>query len=212
MRVGDRILRAPAPARVVWDGQSLNLYPAAPLNVPTRTMAQFPDVPWANIAIDGQGFGQLAGSAAARRDPQARTTGVDALVLNGGQGDVLEIPGNVWGSQTGAVAYARMSAYATSARAAGFDVIVACTLPAFGPDIWPLTGVPTPAGFQARTDLNDLIEADPNGAFDAVALCHLAPLDDATNGDVFAFDRLHLDDAEPMADAIAPVLAPFLAA
>lgn len=183
-------LRLPAPWRVVWDGQSYNNIPAPPDGVPSQTMRSWPSVPWANVSINGTGFAVLASTVVARRDPWGRAPGT-ILIMNGGQSDVLTgvLSTGGPGGLTGATAYAVQVAYAASARAAGFAYVVGATVPAMGPDIAG-TGQPTGSQQTAIEDLNDLIRADPSGAFDAVADL-AAVLTDATDEDLYLADRLH---------------------
>lgn len=205
-------LRGPAPARVVWDGQSHNWLPAPPDNVPTVCMARFPGVPWANIGIDGHGWAALQNRyPISRLTDQARTTGVDIWVGSGGQSDILN-PAGEWGGQhTGEQAYELGGDYVAIARAAGFDVAIGIVPPMIGPNV---LGVDKPTEFEAQAlaDLRDLIRTDPDGIYDAVVDCSVTPLDDATNGTWFDVDRTHLTPAgaQAMADLIAPALAPYI--
>lgn len=196
-------LRAPAPVRVVFDGQSR--ITAASGNPPAYVMAGT-GVPWVTVAVPGDGWYDLTATAATRLWPQARTTGTDVLVLAGGEGDIWNAAPS--GQQTGAVAYARLVAYADAARTAGFDAVIACTAPPAGPDVLG-TGRPTPSEVEALDGYNALIRGSDE--FDAVADV-AAALPDATDTDLFLIDRTHLTaaGAQVSASVIAPVLAPFL--
>ena len=107
-----------------------------------------------------------------------------------GQGDILdEAPG---GQQTGAVAYARLIAYAEAAVVAGFDAFLVVTCPTIGPDVLG-TGRPTVSEAAALAEYNALIvsELDPL----LVVRCDTAPFDDATNTTYFDVDRTHITEA-----------------
>lgn len=198
-------LRAPAPIRIVFDGQSLCNVPVAPHNMPTYLMNnRF--IPWVNVAISGNGWLDLAATAESRLFPYARNRSgcTDILIMCGGQGDILNGPPD--GQQTGAVAYARAIDYSNAARAAGFNYVFITTMSAIGPDVLG-TGRPSPTEAQGMQDYNTLVLAN-SGGFDAVADISLPPLDDATDMEYFALDRTHYvaAGAKAAADLMAPAL------
>jgi hypothetical protein len=198
-------LRAPAPVRVVFDGQSFLNWPAAPDNVPSVLM-HGNGVPWHNVAVDGQGWGVLATTQAARLFPQARPSPLlDVLVMVGGWSDI------VYDGETGEATHAFAVAYADAARAAGFDQVICATIPASGPNILGL-GIPTSTDYERIDAYNALVMADADGDFDAVVDLAVAPLDDATNATYFLGDKLHFRaaGAAAAAELIRPVLEPFL--
>lgn len=192
--------RVPAPWRIVFDGQSHNRWPPAELPpgtpwvdgigpYPNRLMAMLPGVPWHNAAQGGEGWGDLAVDAATRLHPQARNRDgcTDVLIMSGGQGDIYNA------GCTGAQVYDRAVAYAEAARAAGFHVVFATTMPAFGPGG---SIDPTPDMLQARIDHNTLLMADAEGAFNTVVDWHTHPiLADATNPTYWETDRAHMKPA-----------------
>lgn len=202
-------LRSPAEVRVTFDGQSLCNYPDPPNNAPTLVMAGL-GVPWANVALNGIGWYDLAGTVTTRRDPQSpasRAGKLDVLVMLGGQSDVYAAAPS--GDQTGATIYDRAVSYATSARAAGFDRVLLCTLPPMGPNAYGL-GIPTASQAQAITDFNTLALAN-SGGFEAVADLHVPPLDDSSST-TYYLDRLHWTAAGAVAAAsiIRAALLPLL--
>jgi lysophospholipase L1-like esterase len=198
--------RAPAPVRVVFDGQSMNVIPSYPDNAPWFAMSGR-NIPWANVAINGQGWYDLTPTINTRLAPQARNRAgcIDVLVMNGGQGDVLNASPS--GGQTGAVCYQRAIDYADLARDIGFQYVILATWSAWGADMLG-TGRPTPAEAAARSSYNALALAN-SGGFDAVADVSVAPLNDATNLDYFQFDRLHLsqDGAKIMGSILWKAIA-----
>ncbi len=181
-------LRAPAPVRVVFDGQSMLTVPAAPNDAATLAMAGL-GIPWHNAAEAGSGWYEHVLDTDIHLVPQARA-GTDVLILWGGQGDILdEAPG---GQQTGAVTYGRLIAYAEAAAVAGFDAFLVVTCPVIGPDVLG-TGRPTESEATALAEYNALIVSELPA--EIVVRCDTAPFDDATNTDVFDVDRTHLTPA-----------------
>lgn len=179
-------LRAPAPVRVVFDGQSH-------LNIPETYPAPYhamlgSGIPWHNVAVNGQGWGALVADQSTRLFPQARPSPlVDILVMVGGWSDL--VPSAV-GPVDGETAHARAVTYAENARAAGFDYVICSTVPGTGPNVLNL-GIPTTGQYEEIDTYNALVMADTAGDFDASVDISTAPLDDATNGTYYLFDRLH---------------------
>lgn len=199
-------VRGPAPVRIVFDGQSMNVWPPAWLYdgagpYPARLMARHGGVPSATVAISNTSWAALTTTAVTRRDPHARNRQgcTDVLVMSGGQSDI--------GTGTsGAATYALAAAYADAARGAGFGVVICTTNPAFDPFL--------DGSQQAQTDAyNAAVTADALGAFDAVADCHSGVLGDGTDPAYFELDRVHLRPygAAAMAARVAAVLDPILA-
>ena len=194
--------RAPAPVRVVFDGQSLNLVPIdhPELSFPARVMAGR-GIPWHNAAVSGVGWAWLAGDASTRLFPQARARVgcTDILVMQGGQTDIFL-------NHTGAEVYDLAVDYAIAARSAGFDKVILTTMPAMG----PTTGsppVPTAPQWAEALAHNVLVRSN-SGGFDGVADLYQGALTDATNPTYYMGDRLHFvaAGAQVAANIIAPVL------
>ena len=180
-------VRPPAEVLVTFTGQSMNITPIAPLDVPLMTMARLGLTTWRNIAIGGNGWGDLLANSTHLTNLRAGARnlpgGTDILVMNGGQDDFFE--GN-----SGATSYARAETYAALARSYGYDYVIGVTLPAFGPG--PLYGI-TQAMVDAKDANNALMVADdpyPSGPFDALA--DGATLSDPNDVRYFFLDDLHL--------------------
>lgn len=205
-------LRTPAPIRIVFDGQSLNNVPAYPMNMPHYVMAnRF--IPWVDVAISGMGWLDLTPTVATRLYPYARNRPgcVDILMLEGGQGDILN-SGTGYESDhvDGATTYTRAVTYANNARTAGFDYVLISNITPIGPNVLG-TGRPTTSEESAIEDYQALILAN-SGGFDAVIDINQPPLNDATNGTYFYVDRTHWveEGARAAAAIISPVLDAFL--
>lgn len=197
-------LRAPAPVRVVFDGQSQLTIPEAPLNAPTFGMRDS-GVPWHNVAVNGTGWEDLLTTQAARLLTQARPDPlVDILVMVGGWSDIIA---DTSGEDTHAFAVT----YAENARAAGFDHVICATIPVTGPNIYN-AGIPTPSQYDEIDAYNALVMADTAGDFDASVNISTAPLDDATDSTYFIFDRLHFNvpGAVEVGRRLREAIAPFL--
>lgn len=182
-------VRGPAPVRVVFTGQSHLNIPAAPNNAPTFAM-HGTGVPWANVAISGNGWYDLTNNAThlASLRAQARGgTGTNILCMYGGQGDIWNDSPS--GQQTGATAHTRATSYATTARGYGYDLVVMCTVPPAGPNVLG-TGRPTAGEVTALNDYNAAIRANTGSPWDAIADVN-AVLDDATDTTYFDIDRTH---------------------
>jgi len=176
-------------ALVVFDGQSLNRVPVP--DYPALAMAGIRGAEAENVAVNGAAWNQLSEDVRTRRDPHAEE-GFAILVLVGGTSDVAS-------GDDGPTIYGDMAAYATSAREAGFDQIIAAT-------IQPATNT-TPEEDAARSEANRLLLADDLGAFDEVVdLAGTPGLDDAS-GPAY-FDGVHptQQGAQLMADAIRPAI------
>lgn len=187
-----------ASGAVVFDGQSLNNYPAVPDNMPTLVLADLPGVPGLNISRDTTSWTDLVGSVAWRRNPKAHIGLTTILLMNGGTSDIL-------GGDTGATLYADEVSYANSARTAGYDLIVAVTL---CPNVNNTGGMET-----ARVDHNTLLLADASNAFDAVVdIANLPELDDPADLTYYLPSNPHWTaaGAAAAAGAIVPVVAGLL--
>lgn len=184
--------RLPAPVRIVFAGQSHNEWPPVGYGddlgpYPNRLMRMpnLAGVPWHNAAHGGRGWNDLAATFTEDVGVQARNRVgcTDVLIMSGGQSDIYE------DDKTGADVYDLACDYADTARAAGFTMIMATTMPAFGPggSINPDAGM-----LQARVDHNTLLMADPAGSFDVLIDWHTHPaLADATDTTYFEADRVH---------------------
>lgn len=178
-------LRVPPATRLTFTGQSMNILPGPPKDVPTMVTVQCGYSGTQNISVGGYGWLDLAADADHMADLAACARNVsglvDILVMNGGQGDIL------LDGMDGAESYAEAVSYATAARALGYDSIVGVTMPDFA-----ASEIITAAMRTARTESNALLLADASDAFDVVADCGAA-LDDATDTAYFAAaDPLHL--------------------
>lgn len=149
----------------IFDGQSLNQFPLQPNNYPTVMMGDFAiPSPWIVVAEGGASWSELldgvyrpvdgvsVAPAATRTFTKASLGLTTFLLMCGGTQDVLE-------DDNAATILSDMETYATDAKSAGFDFVVAQTI--------------TPSGqFSAGQDderlaANVLILA--SAAFDAVA-------------------------------------------
>jgi hypothetical protein len=193
-------LRSPAAVRPVWTGQSMNQLPGSPLDVPSMATRRAGLTSWRNISIAGAGWEELLDDDDHMdnlRDSY-RSGRSDILVMNGGQGDVIDF------DATGAEAYDLADDYAAAARAIGYSYIVGVVWPTFGTAFYPF-----PDDMRERwDDACDLYRADALGIFDAIADCSTAPLDDATNLYYYLFDELHLSQfgGYVMAERIATAI------
>ena len=204
-------VRAPDPAglRVVFDGQSLCVWP--PPEFSTDGRGPFPDrlmhglgIPFVNVAVINQGWGyegsgdplHLWTTIETRLFPQVRSGYDDTLVMLGGTSDISH------DHQTGAEVFARAVAYSQAARDAGFDAVWAATIPPFAGAL-----APTADDLQARLDHNALMMANVDGHFDAVMDVSVAPLDDPTDT-AYYVDQIHWTTAgaKAAAEIIATVL------
>lgn len=183
--------------RVVFDGQSLNnvglVDPFEGGNYP------YPDqvmsgrrVQWANVAISGKSWTDLATTAATRTDPLAGYATNTVLVMCGGTSDIHA-------GDSGQQLYDEEVAYATARRAAGYTHVIATTLVGNKGN--------TPEQNQARLDHNAILLADPDGAFDAVVDFDVPPLNDWNNTAIY-FDGVHWwsTGAKIAAELMAPTL------
>jgi hypothetical protein len=135
---------------VVFDGQSLNLVPSP--SYPTLAMQGLGGVDFEIIAVNGASWTLLSEDVEDRRDPLG-DDGYSVLVMVGGTSDVV-------GGDDGPTIYADMRDYAASARAAGYDRIIAATIqPAWGEDA---------VSDGNRLEANRLLLEDADGAFDEV--------------------------------------------
>lgn len=198
--------RTPAYVRVVWDGQSLNQQPVG--NDAPKQLHHGSSIPYANISAAGNGWYDLINSSAhmtlLRNNARNRAGCYDILIMNGGQGDVLNASPS--GGQTGEVCYTRAVAYRDAAVALGYHKVILPSWPAWGPDMLG-TGRPTTAEEAARNTFNAMVMAN-TGSFDGIVNMHSGVLADATNLTYFQFDRLHptAAGARAIKEAIEPVL------
>ncbi len=214
-------LRSPAPVRLVFDGQSHNLWPPPGLYdrhgpYPAHLMAgPLAGIAWANVAIGNTAWGTpttpgtLAHTAPTRLHRHARNRPgcTDLLVMFGGSTDTFG-----GGGLTGAQVYARALDYAARARAAGFHHVIAVTIPVTGPEGGYGPGRPTAGEYAAQTEHNALMVAGAGTDWDAVVDLTRAPLLDPTDRTYWEADRVHLSGqgarivAQLVHDQIAPLL------
>ena len=182
--------------RVIFDGQSLPLVPAtATLAFPARVMSGR-GVPWTVTAVGASSWTAFSCSAAATRThiygPMADRS---ILVMAGGTTDLTD-------GDTGAQAFADAISYADAARTAGFDRVIALTIP---PSTALLNTEPLET---ARTDHNTLMVADAGSDFDAIVdLSDDPDFEDATST-YFSVDETHFSIKG--ARAAARLLAPHI--
>lgn len=181
--------------RVVFDGQSLNIVPSSPagVNYPARAMEGRP-YPGNNVAISGTSWTVLATTVTTRRDVYATAADNTTLVLQGGQADVLA-------DDTGATVMADIVSYAQSARTAGFDTVIATTMPPMTP--WLSEDQET-----ALAAFNTLLLADAGGDFDYVVDLNATALGDNSDLTYYQADLIHWTaaGAQLAADTISSTL------
>lgn len=186
------MIRSPwTGARVVFDGQSLNLsVPAGASEAdrwPNVLMQDYVE-PWANVSRGGAswtallaGDGMTVQPAVDRLWPQADNSAAKTiLIMCGGTSDIL------FETNTGAETMADAIAYADAARTAGFSHVIGSTIPD--------TTLFNSTMDTARADHNALMVADAGSDFDAVVDLYGNGFNDSTNGsnDYFSTDELHL--------------------
>ena len=205
-------VRVPDPAvvRVVFDGQSLCLWP--PVVLTTDGRGPFPNrlthglgVPWETVALGDHAWGyegsgdplHLWTTIETRLFPQVRSGYDDTLMMLGGSADIYR------DHRTGAEVFARAVAYSQAARDAGFGTVYAATIPPFAGAL-----APTADDLQARLDHNALMMANADGHFEAVMDVSVAPLDDPTDTTYYEADQVHWTTAgaKAAAEIIATVL------
>lgn len=148
------LLRA-ATFHVVFDGQSLNQFPASPNTYPEQLMASYPTVPYENVAVDGLSWTTLATTVTTRLNLHAKAGLTSILIMCGGTTDIATE------GDTAQATYDQMVTYANNARTAGFDKVIATTI---------TDGFVFDAGEQTiRAAFNVLLLADASDAFDGVA-------------------------------------------
>ncbi len=214
-------VRSPAPVRIIFDGQSHNVWPPPALfdrlgPYPAHLMAgPLAGIPWHTVAQSGTAWGTpatpgtLAYTAPARLHTHARNRPGcrDVLVMFGGSTDTFG-----GGGLTGAQVYARAVDYATRARAAGFHHVIGVTIPTTGPEGGYGPGRPTPAEYAAQAQHNALMVAGAGTDFDAVVNLNTSPLNDPADPRYFMADRIHLTGhgARTVAALVHAQLAPLL--
>lgn len=197
--------------RVVFDGQSMNVLPVFPDNYPAQLMLGR-GIIFRNVAISGISWTVLQASMTTRTLPFAGKAQLSILVLCGGTTD-LALPGDMAGGEanTGAQAYTDMQSYATAARAAGFDSIIANTLTPS--DAFLHTTTSGTAEIE-RQNLNTLIKANSAGFEGIVDMAGAdARLMDCTNATYYEQTfKTHFTPAGAAvaASLVAPVLLPML--
>ena len=152
---------------LVFGGQSLNLLPA--LTYPHSLADSFPGMPWANRAIGGTSWTDLGAVFDSNVAPYANAARTTVYIGQGGQRDLYTE------NDTGEVVHADMVADAVRAHTAGFDIVIAQTIP--------------PAlsynGTQdaRRITANNLIIASEGTDFDIVVdVASVTGLDDPSSG------------------------------
>lgn len=184
-------------ARVVFDGQSLNVVPGPVTTFPYRTMRYYPNVPYSlnDVAVSGTSWTVLNANAPQRVDPLASLAPFTILNMCGGTSDL-------WAPELndGPTVYADMVAYANARRTAGFDYVIAVT-------IAPSTTFDATQESN-RVSANSLIMADASNAFDAqVDFAGIPQLTDPNNT-TYYFDGTHYTGPATIlcAAALAPAM------
>lgn len=192
-------LRRPWPVRSVFAGQSLLLdNPVLDAITVPELVALEGGWAFANIAIDGLGYADLLHPAfRPRLTTQARNLGegfTDVLVMAlSGQGDLA----NTFGSTpTAQDAYDAWVEYAELGRTAGFDLVVATTMPPLADEWLDFYGFdPVSEGEAKRQAINALVLADAEGAFDVVVDVEDVAPQPPDGGDAIFADGIHLSEA-----------------
>lgn len=176
--------RDPAPVRIVFDGQSMNILPY-PRHIPFFTM-HGTGVPYIITGYPGYGWTQLTPTQEARLVPQVRNKPglTDVLVMNGGQGDIL---GDF--DTTGEEAFATAVTYATAARSYGFSYIILCTWP----DISPNIEASSPAKRAEFLAFNEYARNNYTTDFDSLVDLG-SVLTDYTDKTLYSEDDIHLNE------------------
>ncbi|MGQ0832564.1 MAG: hypothetical protein ACT4OV_12895 [Microthrixaceae bacterium] len=187
------------PWRLVFDGQSLNNLPEPPESFPSLVMAAL-RTPGRSVAVSTLSWTNLALTADRRLFPQAALAERTILVMQGGQADLAGE------HDSGRELYDQEVAYAEAARSAGFDIIVGTTIP-------PARLLFSGTAHTERVIANELLLADPLGAFDAVVDLAGDPRLADPKGPAFAADGVHFSatGARVAADLIGPVVRSLMA-
>jgi hypothetical protein len=181
---------------IVWDGQSLANVPDAATAYPAVVHASLTHTDKAVRARNGTTWATRTVNADRRVDPLVRAVnGTRTLIDAGGTSDIDN-------GMTAAAILADAEAYWTARRSAGFDLIIACTVP-------PIAGYSAPE-LAVRSTLNGSILASsvPDAVVDWTAI---PELEDPTDTDYFDPDGIHFD-ANGAAVAGAAILPVYLAA
>lgn len=177
---------------IIFDGQSMSLVN----NMPGHLMPSFPKVPWQNRSQGGLSVTLLSGTVEHRINPYANAGRTTALFLVcPGYGDIKNE------LDSGATLYSNQVAYATAARAAGYDYIVSSTL-------CPSTDFTAPME-TARLAANIALMNDASNAFDYVVdLANTAGLNEDPSGSAYYQDTVHWSSlgASTAATAFAPTV------
>ncbi len=160
-------IRPPGLVRVFFTGQSRNFYPLASNSVdayPTRLMSNYPGIDWRadDIAFSGYSWTNLTPLAARDLHRRLGHAANNVIVCCGGEADIFGIAGN----DTGAVAFADITAYVDAARTAATGH--GTNLYAIGTTLCGSNTISATRNGR-RIDYNDLMVADAAGDFDEVA-------------------------------------------
>lgn len=110
------------PLSISFDGQSLNLFPAAS-PYPTQLMALLSPMTWAVPAVNSTSYADRTPDAPKVVDPFALNATRAVLIDVGCQKELATL------GLTAAQALSAMTTYLDARRTAGFDVIIASTVP-----------------------------------------------------------------------------------
>lgn len=181
----------PGYARVIFEGQSLNVIPLTPSNMPDLTMQGLSnEYPYWNVAIGGTAWSTLDDTAASRFH-QLLNWGPSVIVLTGGTADVSE-------NDTAETLYSDLLIHANNSRVAGADRVIVTTIPK-----WTMI---TTDQDNVRIAANTMILNSSD--FDAVVdFANLPELDDPSDT-TYYFDGIHWTAAaaQAAANALIPVL------
>lgn len=187
-----------APFAVIFDGQSLNNYPAAPGNYPTLLMANYPSIAWKddrdNVAVDGLSWTTLATTASTRLHPFGKGALTNILIMCGGTSDI-------WAGDSAATLYADHLSYANNARAAGFDKVIVTTL------VGNILNT-TPNNTQ-RLAFNDLLRL-PQALIDFDGIADVAVVTGLDNHLSSSYDSGHIHWSSTGAAQVVTVVKPVL--
>lgn len=191
-------------SRVVFDGQSMNVYPGFPNNFPTQAMVNILNrpCPYAIPAVPGISWTGLSYSAPERTFKWGPLAGNGIFVMTGGHSDIGDE------LDSAATVYAQMGAYGNAARAVGFDKVIALT-------ITPSRAFFTDTGTEpVRLAFNSLLLADASDYFDAIvddaSIPELMDYTNATYYEQVAQTHWQPPGATLVAQLVAPVIASML--
>jgi hypothetical protein len=182
-------------SKLIFDGQSFNYTPTVGQAHPTVLVGLLPGAsypsPKLDVAVNGTTYAQRKNAGAypgsTRVDPYISGTDPTVLIDCAGQSDIISVANGGLGL-TGPALLASATSYFQERRAAGVDLVIACTVPPISGGGWAVTGQEE----INRVTYNNLLNAAAgNGIIDGVAdIAALPHAQDATNTTYFS-DGLH---------------------